>query len=231
MFMIKEFPHYSDASIRQNLKYIRGRYNYRGEAFWWHLLEWLNQHDAEPIDLTDPLMMFSTCEYIHPLEVDVEKREAEVLHFLDFCSKFQGRDGSTLIDPELWEERRLWSHRNFENQQKILKRRKGAERSPVPPEVTAMTKRMHHDIVNIFGAKRRVKWNYTWDDNLMKLLKDVSMEDIEFVWSWLVAGEDKQALWWRQPLQSTNALNKHFAKLYQQANNFKPKSKPKSIFA
>jgi len=233
MFMIKEFPHYSDASIRQTLKYIRGKMGYRGEALWWHLLEWLNQHDAEPIDLNDPLMLFSTCEYVHPLEADCDKREEEVLVFLDFCSKFQGRDGETLIDPSLWSEKKIWSLKNYENQQKILKRRKGSEKVPAPPEITEFTKQMHKDITTVFGSRKGIKWNYTWDDNLLSLLKDpdITLDDARFVWNWLVTVNNKDTAFWRRPMQSANAFKKHFAKIYPLANAHKSQPIRKSIFA
>jgi hypothetical protein len=228
MFMIKDFPHYSDASSRENLEYIRAVYKYEGESFWWHIMEKLNQNDTDPIDMSDPAIRFSTCRYIHPLESDPEKREKTVLTFLDFCAKFKGLDGETLIDPDLWAEKKIWNAKNSENQKKILKRRKGVERIPIPPEVTEFTKQMHQDIVSIFGFKRKIKWAYTWDDNLMILLKDVSMEDIKHVWKWLTEVEDKHTEFWRGVIQSPNALNKHFDKMYRQSSYYKPQ---KSMFA
>lgn len=227
--MIREFPHYSDAAVRSNLKYIRGKFGYKGESFWWHLLEWLNQHDAEPVDLNDPLLLFSTCEYLHPLEYNPDKREVEVLEFLEFCAQFHGRDGETLIDPALWQERKVWSSKNFEKQQRILKRRKG-DKDPAPPEVTAFTKQMHYDLIHIFGIHKSVKWNHTWDANVIELLKNASMEDIQIVWRWLVEGKDSNAIWWRNPIQSPNALRKHFTRLFSLATRSKPTIVKKSIF-
>jgi len=232
MGMIKEFPHYSDASDRENIKYILAKYGYEGETFWWHIMEKLNQNDSEPIDMNDPLTLFSVCKYIHPLEHDSEKREKTVLLFLDFCAKFKGTDGGTLIDPDLWAEKKIWNAKNSANQKKVLKRRKNQKRTPVPPEVTEFTKQMHHDIVNVFGFRKRVKWAYTWDDNLMKLLSDdVTLDDAKFVWMWLIDGKDPQALWWRKQIHTPNAFLKHFDKLYQKAFVFKPKVQPRGIFS
>ena len=192
--MIKDFPHYSTAAMRAALKIVRGRYEYTGEALWWHFLEYLNQHDAQPIDLSNEDECYLACEYIHPLERDPEKRKEFVFEFFDFCARYKGRDGVALIDPDLWAEKKAWNEKNAANQQRVLKRRK--VRDEVPQEVVDFAHKMHEDIKKI---ARYAKFTPKWPQDVYDLVKKgkPSLDEAKQVWAWLQTSTDRNAIFWR----------------------------------
>lgn len=216
--MIKDFPHYSDAATRAALKMLRGQFGYKGEAMWWHLLERLNQHDTQPIDLTDEHECFLTCEYIHPLEHSPDKRKEEVFAFLDFCASYKGRDGEALIDPAMWSEKKVWNSKATRNQTKVLKRR--VQKDDVPEELVEFAKKMLDDIrVHTKHAQMTPKWPRDIAD-LLRSYK-VSLDEAKAVWNWLQTSTHRQAEFYRMNVVKCPAkFKKQFAQIESYYSQF-----------